>query len=585
MRRIKRVLWIDDHPNPETGMLFYPDETNIVYTLDDALIEISSNALYEYDCVVFDINFKEGIHDYNNVTSTLSSILFLDDTDKQRINIEKYGGYFLSLYLLVRGFPAKQVAFLTGNASMLLSIKVYEGIEASAEDICSVINEAYLRSKDDEGQSLGTFSDIIKDELVPDFYKQSYIINKMFSCLKNKGELLELIPKLSEAHKKDRLRENIQATKNNLMITRFHNANLEPPDFFSKNTGFIESHCKEDAVNWLSNIRTIDRCSRWLILDAGNHVDELFKNDSAGMINRMKTLFYNVDGDPGIQSAFSQLYNLFLGMRKDGSDAGTPYYQAIAGLMIPFDNKPDNHNSIDYYSSISNNNVTDAVLDLYVQNVCLNLAKQTRNFCLHNYFGTSISNKTALYIIMYTIAGILDRNQRETFNDWFENVFAMLAVQGNNYNESRRMYYFGNISADYSYPIIFKSKDNIEKIDSLLLKLLNATSILDTQNADKVTRNRAGVNYYKTTATPYHKLICLGWNNQMSMDSCMSMREEYYKFILASYVVLWFGIKEDKEEKEKEAIKAIENKFGKSIKLLYILSNEIVHDYTYPYQL
>ena len=55
MRNIKRVLWVDDHPETEVSSLFRDDETKQVSLMENAIEEISSRYLYDYDTIVFDI--------------------------------------------------------------------------------------------------------------------------------------------------------------------------------------------------------------------------------------------------------------------------------------------------------------------------------------------------------------------------------------------------------------------------------------------------------------------------------------------------------------------------------------------------
>ena len=123
---INRVLWVDDiTSNDSNSRLFIKDETTIVKTMDEALKVFSDNSLYRYDTVVLDINFENGITNQEDVIQDLTNSLFLSDEQKENDYIIKYGGYLLFLYLLVKGYPSDNVAFLTGNPGMLRELKAY----------------------------------------------------------------------------------------------------------------------------------------------------------------------------------------------------------------------------------------------------------------------------------------------------------------------------------------------------------------------------------------------------------------------------------------------------------------------------
>ena len=89
--------------------------------------------------------------------------------------------------------------------------------------------------------------------------------------------------------------------------------------------------------------------------------------------------FSGINTDPGIWSSFSQLYNLFYGLRD--IDQREPYYQAISAMLIPFDKSP--------YSSGPDVMAPGTNYDK-VQKAFARFSKQCRNYCSHNYFGSSI---------------------------------------------------------------------------------------------------------------------------------------------------------------------------------------------------
>ena len=119
MAEIRRVLWIDDVAENKAKSLFSSEETKIVGSMDEAIEEISGPHLYDYDTIVLDIDFENGIYDPQKVIERLSDYIYLDQGQRNNQFIICNGGYLLYLYLLKRGYPSDQIAFLTGNPAMV----------------------------------------------------------------------------------------------------------------------------------------------------------------------------------------------------------------------------------------------------------------------------------------------------------------------------------------------------------------------------------------------------------------------------------------------------------------------------------
>ena len=78
MPGIKRVLWVDDIPDNKVRSLFSPIETRQVSTMEEAIDEMSGEHLYDYDTIVFDIDFENGLpHGEKKVVEKLAKKIFL----------------------------------------------------------------------------------------------------------------------------------------------------------------------------------------------------------------------------------------------------------------------------------------------------------------------------------------------------------------------------------------------------------------------------------------------------------------------------------------------------------------------------
>ena len=353
---------------------------------------------------------------------------------------------------------------------------------------------------------------------------------------KKHKELKDLIYNISPKTTK---KNDVQNT-GDIMIERFHKANFESPVFFSKNNDFIKGHHIRDAEAWLTEKKTDDRETRWLLMSASKYVTTLFESNNEAMINQVMNIFKDINTDPGLYSGFSQLYNLFYGLR-NFSEKG-PYYQAISAMLVPFDNKID----VPKNAFINSTTSYDIVQKLFAR-----FSKQCRNYCAHNYFGTYVSNETALFIMMCTLTGLLNKKQRTEFDQWFTNA-------GNRFNNRD------------SYKDLIPN--NLKKVDALGKNLLEQGDIdIASDEIKKLHINNKCWEDY----TPWKMLRALGYNEKMNVKNQPDpdKREKYFVFTLASYIVKIFSkLKEDD----------IRSNFGKGIEIIYHIANEIVSSYNYP---
>ena len=142
---------------------------------------------------------------------------------------------------------------------------------------------------------------------------------------------------------------------------------------------------------------------------------------------------------------------------------------------IPFDHNPQNSGP---NAVAAGNNYNK------VQQAFARMSKQARNYCAHNYFGSSVSNKTALYIIMGTISGVLTKSQRQAIdNNWYKNAKVII---GNG-----RLY---------------DSSANVQKINQLCTTLIRNGDI-DLNKAFRYTAPASYADY-----TPWDILRALGYN-------------------------------------------------------------------------
>ena len=92
---------------------------------------------------------------------------------------------------------------------------------------------------------------------------------------------------------------------------------------------------------------------------------------------------------------------------------------------------------------------------------------------------------------------------------------------------------------------------------------------------NKIDINCARVGTDCTKYTPKDLLYALGYNTQMNTasQSDSSVREEYFVFTLAAYVVKWLdGVSESDMDK----------RFGIEIRMVYDVSKKVVASYLYP---
>lgn len=530
MGKIKRILWIDDYPNGAVKSMFPECETKQVSTMDEAIEEIGGKHLYHYDTIVFDIDFENGLPKGEaSVLKKLSEKLYLEEYQKNKDYIIKNGGYLLFLYLLERGYPSGQVAFLTGNTGIIKQLKKFADNE-EAPKTPEEIAERIIKIWEDGGKDdLDVFEDKLLKLPIHTVYKD--MCYEYDECLED-GDRDGVFELIRNAKIPMNDLDNPQNT-GDMMIFRFHNANLKPPVYFAKSANDIAGHGIDEAKVWLKEKRTENNITRWLVLDIADGIEGLFRKEDKMNAN-VAYLFQNVSSNPGIRSAFRQMFFVFDGLR-DYERNGIRY-QAITAMLIPFD------------CAVKNSNPPQDVADMNydkVRTMFARFSKQARNYCAHNYFGSTMENPTVLFVLAGTVAAVLSKENRVASDGWFASMYAAVS-DGSGYDAA----------------------NNIVKIDGLCQNLLNGNHI------DLAKAFNNGVPSYQDY-TPWDMLRVLGYNKSMNIKNQLSsaVREEYYKFTLAAYIVKWF---EHVTEAE------IEQKCGRGIVQIYRLAHEIVDSYNYP---
>lgn len=535
---IKRVLWIDDRPDNQASDLFIENETKNVSTMDEAIKEIVGEHLYEYDTIVLDIDFRDGVRDANYVIPELSKKIYLSEEQKNNEFIIKNGGYLLFLYLLEKGYPSSQVAFLTGNVGIIDELKRYHQ-QTNKPMTKEEIIEAFLQAWEeigDNSEDIDPFIERIDKLPISSRYKNDDFILDCAEKLEDgdingfKKMVMDVVPQ------DETTSQNVKNTVET-MIYRFHEANLETPVYFSKNKNDITEHNREDAGKWLESNRTDKRVLRWLILFVANAVERFYRSNQINELQIKDILKTdNISGD--IRNAFRQMFFVFNSL-SNGDYKNGVYYQTISSMLIPFDDTPK-------FSGDSVNDSSSGLNDeLKIRRMCTCCSKQARNYCAHNYFGVSVSENTILFLLLITITAIWNKEQRKQMNVWYKK------------------------AAQLFDKWLGREEDSVDpdsKIDAIIASLIAAQEI-------DLFKAKVDENYQDYT--PRQLLYALGYNNQMNRaaETSNTKREHYFVFTLAAYIVKWF------DGLTKEEAKA---RFGEEVTILYDIALRIVKSYTYP---
>lgn len=565
MREIKRVLWVDDNSDKSDARdLFILGETHMVKTMKDAITVIASGNLHEYDTIVFDIDFQDGGDNANEIVRTLEEKLYLKDVDKNSEFVKLNGGYLLYIYLLECGYPSDRVAFLTGNPDMAGTLNAYNNRllmeKVPLEDVIESFKMVFQEASADQTLSprkkqermyqrihsleiAGQFKndDVIK-ECIGFLAASNYEgLRKRFEEITEEATLeseLEEEEVINRAENRNGTQKHAMGNTGDEMIFRFHRANLKSPDFFVKSQGGIMKHDKEDAKEWLNTRRTEGMRTRWLVLWAGNYIKALFDRDRNGMGTQVAELFRNINTDPGIEASFNQLYRVFYGMRNPEEG---PRYQAISAMLIPFDAKPKNSGY--HYAGVNNETYENVRLAFTF------MAKKARNFCAHNFMGVSISNKTALLFVMVAMTAVLSKDQRQSIDDkWYLPVMEI---------------YRGSSQLDWSSRVESTACENLSKINSLCDRLVNTPGVISSDQ------------YVSGDASDYPPqtfLDVMARNDEVKAQHQGSKKEAYCAFVLSAYILKWFKDLDGNN---------IEQQFGRGIRIVYRIANDIVNRYDY----
>ncbi len=538
MGKIKRVLWVDDNPGITAEKLFDLVETKNVSTMDEAIEEISGEHLYDYDTIVLDIDFSNGLpNGEKKIVEVLSEKIYLSDEQKEKEFIIRNGGYLLYLYLLEKGYPSDKIAFLTGNSGMIDALRRYTAQNRpnlTKEEIIDAFFQSYRKSDGDPD----TFEDLVDRLVVDSNYTDSDLILDCFELLEKedyeecRNRLINVIPSATK--------ESVLNTGDE-MIYRFHKANLESPAYFSKIDNQIPGHDFSDAQQWMESRRRENDVTRWLVLDVSAYIESLYKDHLDRMNEQIGRLFFSSieeQVDPGIRSGFQQMFMVFDGL-KNINQRGI-YYQAVSAMLIPFG--IDKRRRFADKAEYSDTRYDDT------RKMFAHFSRQARNYCAHNYFGLTLSNPSTLFILMGAVSAVLSRDQQEYFCEWYRKVCQVFGIEGQSYNAEK----------------------NNEKIDNLCIELITR-DVIDIERAGVIGKDYSD---YKTRDV----ISALGYNKRMrvELEPDTTVREAYYIFTLAAYVVKWFEGVSDID---------IAARFGKGIKVLFEVSHSIVSKYEYPYMI
>lgn len=528
MGGIKRVLWVEDNArqiNSSIRNMFRDEETKIISSMDEAIREIAGEHLYDYDTIVLDIDFENGLLKPDEVIKKLSGKIYLKKDQQNKKFVEDNGGYLLFLYLLEMGYPSSQIAFLTGNTEIIKQLQIYNRLtreEMSRDEIADKFIELWQQTEGDYDE----FEDLVDELPIEKEFRHPEFVVKCeeeleagrFDALK---ELINRVEIKTVTNHQDEAADR--------MIFRFHEANLESPVYFSKRENDIAGHNRENAEHWLSTKRTSNKVFRWLVLSAGEYMEALWRADNAGMTQQVRNVLFvhndnNSNYDFGIRNAFRQMFFVFDGL-KAVTHAGA-YYQAMAAMLIPFE------------SSIRNHHTGDD--ELAMRRQVAFCSKHARNYSAHNYFGSAITDKHALFLLMIVMTAILNRNQRGNLSSWYE--------------QAKR-----EIVGASAIP----SAANVSAIDDLVRRLWLTPCKIDTDKCN------VGSNY--AAYSPNDFLVVLGWNKEMRTDT--ANREAYFMFSLAAHLVKVFEGKSDQD---------IEHAYGPEVRCLHEVAKVMVDGYSYP---
>lgn len=546
MQTVKRILWVEDNEkalNDSIRNLFDDTEKKSIDSMHQAIDEISSIRLYNYDTIVLDIDFRDDSRsNFPYVIKKLKERIYLKkDQCKKNENGEysyiiENGGYLLFLYLMERGYPSDRIAFLTGNQDIINKLKMYTMTnkeDLSREEIADLFREKWTESDGDFEEFEQFISDL---DIIDEEYKFSELVDKYEGALieEDYDRLLDIVKSVDVATYNDTPSEY-----ENDMIFRFHKANLESPKYFTKHEDEIAEHNLEDARKWIDGNRTTDKVLRWLALVANKYVDDLWKNNSQEMTHQIRNLLYlDEDDDPtydfGVRNAFRQMAFVYDGLKAiDNYDLPGVNYQAASVLLIPYEAKILNDSSND--------------CDLLMRRNLAYGSKKARNYCAHNYLGSAISDRNTLFLIMLVLSSVLDFDQREReyIKTWYWK--AAKEIKGNE--------------------TIPEYVDDT-RIDDLIQALWNSDPCMISNQCEQV----AHINSEKPLCeyTPRNFVDVMGWHS--SMKKKKSKRENYYVFTLASYVLKVFSGLSAEE---------ILEKYGFGIKTLYDISKLKVDSYNF----
>lgn len=461
----------------------------------------------------------------------ISKSLYLEKGREDNNNyIMENGGYLIYLYLIKKGYPSDNIAFFTGNPSMMLILESYnkKTVYGSVDDIYNGINNVWrecYRDKNDGNEAYADFVQCLDSMNISKVYKNRADKIDQFLEKNDKGGLKNLIREIQDNESVDEI--NYEDS----MISRFHKANLQLPDYYLKKDLFYE-HDIEAMAKWVNDHRTKENMTRWLIIDIANYITGMSDNELSCVI----TPLFNTDNNSEtlmwreMKNAFSQMAHLLNGIfYRENKEKGISgrFFQAISTILNPYEQK------IKLPLSSYSGSDFDEIRKMLVQT-----SKQARNYFAHNYFRSTISdNSTTLFLLLLVVLGLLDEQKNNEISEWVDDVICYIS-------ECKTEWKINNINySTLTYTNDCKINDIYRMISSSSLNgAICANDCLDAFKKYRVNENKKD-------------------------------REDFCVFSLAAYIIKWFNrdISDD-------------NSINANIIKIYKLSQKIVNSYSFPFE-
>ena len=145
----KHILWVEDKAGTEAkgasliklpgfdketvainkNFKAYADEVKICQTFSKAVKLICSEEIYQYDCIILDLDLTSG--NDNGIPHHLLEEHGIDIKDLSRDDLLENGGYYIYLLLLSRTFPASRIRVLSAHGGGVAQTALTEKFRAA----------------------------------------------------------------------------------------------------------------------------------------------------------------------------------------------------------------------------------------------------------------------------------------------------------------------------------------------------------------------------------------------------------------------------------------------------------------------